>query len=321
MKGWLWGAAFAAAIGGALAASQSPTASRSAAGIALAVTAVPVLLDPQDAAQHAIGAFHYAGGLALTSPESDGVHGLSDLEITGTDRFIAIGDTGTRVEARLVFDGAGRLAGMTDAHLWPLVGEDGAVLSDKAEADAEGMALLADGSMLVSFERHHRILSYPTDGRRPLAVPWPEVPFPANEGMEALGADPDAGADAYFVGGEASGETWTCHVSTPVCTKRPSVQKDGEFGLVAMKRLTGMTTAYLLRAYDERIGNRVSLQLFRGGTMIDRLDLARPLTIDNFEGVAGVPGPDGGIRFYLLSDDNASASQRTLLLAFDWRPR
>ena len=30
---------------------------------------------------------------------------------------------------------------------------------------------------------------------------------------------------------------------------------------------------------------------------------------------------DGGVRFYLLSDDNGSSSQRTLLLAFDWRPR
>jgi hypothetical protein len=26
------------------------------------------------------------------------------------------------------------------------------------------------------------------------------------------------------------------------------------------------------------------------------------------------------IRFYLISDDNGSATQRTLLLAFDWRP-
>jgi hypothetical protein len=34
-----------------------------------------------------------------------------------------------------------------------------------------------------------------------------------------------------------------------------------------------------------------------------------------------VPRADGSVRFYLLSDDNASAAQRTLLLAFDWRPR
>jgi hypothetical protein len=49
------------------------------------------------------------------------------------------------------------------------------------------------------------------------------------------------------------------------------------------------------------------------------MDLARPATVDNFEGLAAVPRADGGFRFYLLSDDNASATQRTLLLAFDWQ--
>jgi hypothetical protein len=51
------------------------------------------------------------------------------------------------------------------------------------------------------------------------------------------------------------------------------------------------------------------------------MDMAAPLTVDNFEGVAAVSRSDGGVRFYLLSDDNGDASQRTLLLAFDWQPR
>jgi hypothetical protein len=45
------------------------------------------------------------------------------------------------------------------------------------------------------------------------------------------------------------------------------------------------------------------------------------LTVDNLEGVAAVPRPGGVTRFYLVSDDNASPQQRTLLLAFDWRSR
>lgn len=55
--------------------------------------------------------------------------------------------------------------------------------------------------------------------------------------------------------------------------------------------------------------------------MVARLELAPPLTVDNFEGLAVVPRSGGGVRFYLLSDDNALASQRTMLLAFDWLPR
>jgi len=81
-----------------------------------------------------------------------------------------------------------------------------------------------------------------------------------------------------------------------------------------------MRTVYLLRAFDQVRGNRNSLQIFRGDNLIARMDLARPLTVDNYEGLAAVPQANGGFRFYLISDDNASATQRTLLLAFDWRP-
>ena len=49
------------------------------------------------------------------------------------------------------------------------------------------------------------------------------------------------------------------------------------------------------------------------------MSLRRPLTVDNFEGLAAVPGQDGAIRFYVISDDNFSSRQRTLLLAFDWK--
>jgi hypothetical protein len=44
--------------------------------------------------------------------------------------------------------------------------------------------------------------------------------------------------------------------------------------------------------------------------------IERPLTIDNFEGLAVVRDPSGGVLVYLLSDDNYSPLQRTLLLRF-----
>ena len=62
------------------------------------------------------------------------------------------------------------------------------------------------------------------------------------------------------------------------------------------------------------------------GARIDEMEIARPLTVDNMEGVAAVPGPGGRIRFYLISDDNfgtyngVPTGQRTLLMAFDWTP-
>jgi hypothetical protein len=56
------------------------------------------------------------------------------------------------------------------------------------------------------------------------------------------------------------------------------------------------------------------------------MELSRPLTVDNFEGLAGVPRPAGGVRFYMIADDNFGSyaglptDQRTLLMAFDWTP-
>jgi hypothetical protein len=123
-----------------------------------------------------------------------------------------------------------------------------------------------------------------------------------------------------MVGGEDSGETWTCRVSA-ACVKGPTVDKPSEFGLVSMNRLSPNTTAYLLRAYDEVRGVRVSLRIVRGAKVIARMDIARPLTVDNFEGMMSRPRAGGGRRFYLISDDNKRDTQRTLLVAFDWQPR
>ena len=287
----------------------------------ISIDAVAVPLDPQNPLTKAIGDFVYAGGLEITSRETSRLHGLSDLVVTGTDRLTVVGDEGILLDLRLILDGAERLVGVTDARLTLLTGEDGKTLPGKEEADAEGLTQLPSGDRLVSFERRHRIWLYPAAGGLPRRVPAPEVPFPLNAGMEALAADPEAGADAYVVGAEDTGDTWTCRLSSTTCIKGSSVDKPEEFGLVAINRLPGMQTAYLLRAFDAARGTRITLKILRSTTLVARMDMAPPMTIDNFEGLAAVPRTDGRVRFYLISDDNGSASQRTLLLAFDWRPR
>lgn len=285
------------------------------------INAVPVPLDPTDPSKTAIGDFSYAGGLELASLQTDRLHGLSDLVVTGTGRLTAVGDEGILLEARLVLDRAERLVGIADARVTLLAGEDGKPLPSKEDADAEGLAQLAGGDRLVSFERRHRVWLYPASGAPPRPVPSPAVSFPPNGGMEALAADPDAGPDAYVVGAEETGETWTCRLSTSACAAGPTIDKPDEFGLVAITRLPDRRTAVLLRAFDRVRGNRITLKILQSAAVIGQMDMARPMTIDNFEGLAAVPRPGGRVRFYLLSDDNFSTTQRTLLLAFDWQPR
>ena len=310
---------FIAANGGGVGAARQSNAPAPIASGLISIDAVPVPLNPANVSETAVGDFSYAGGLVLTSRQTDQLHGLSDLEVTNTDRLTAVGDLGIFLDARLVLDSTGRLVGLADARLTPLMGEDGKPLSDKADADAEGLAILGNGDRLVSFERRDRIWVYPSAGGPPRPAPMPDTSFPPNGGMEALAADPAAGVDAYVVGAEVSGDTWTCRLLLTPCIKGPSVDKPAEFGLVAIKRLPGDQTAYLLRAFDEARGNRNSLQIFRSGSPVARMDLAPPMTVENYEGLAAVPSNNGGVRFYLISDDNAPGRQRTILLAFDWR--
>jgi hypothetical protein len=309
------------ALAGLAACAPSPAslpAAPVAAGPAIAVQAAPVPLNPQAPGQTAIGGFVYAGGLELSSVETSRFHGLSDLAVSPDGRLTAISDEGDLVEGQLVFTD-GRLTGLSEVTLSALSGLDGQPLPNKEMSDAEGLAVLAGGERLVSFERQSRIWLYPAAGGPPRDVPAPEADFPLNGGLEALAPDPERGPDAYVAGGEESGQTWLCRLTAP-CVAGHKVDKPPEFGLVALRRLPGDRSAYLLRAWDPLRGSRIVLSVTGPSGELARLDLAKPLTVDNFEGVDFVPRPEGGYRVYILSDDNFSASQRTLLLAFDWTP-
>ena len=284
----------------------------------IVVDAVPVPLNAHDPSVNAVGSFRYAGGLALTSRQTNLLHELSDIIIMADNRFASVGDAGVVFEGRLVLDADGYLTGVTDTTLGPLGGQDGRPLLGD-DADAEGLTQMPNGDRLVSFEQHPRIWLYPSDGGPPKAVSSPNLVVTSNAGLEALTATPDVAPDAYMVGVEDTGETWACRTTQP-CVKGPTIKKPREFGLVAANCVGDGLTAYLLRAYDVIRGNRITLEILRDTTVVARMDMARPLTVDNLEGMTSVPGPRGGRRFYLISDDNKRATQRTLLMAFDWQP-
>lgn len=292
------------------------------AGPAITIQAAPLEFDPKDPEKKSLGAFTWAGGVQLTSNETSRLHGLSDIKVWPNGRILVVGDEGDLLEAHLVLDYAGRLTGLKDARLTPVIGEDGqpAASHGKADSDAEGIAEFPNGDRLISLEEHDRILFYPHTGGPPRRAPMPDVTFVPNAGMEALATYPKAGADAYVVGIEATGETFICRLSA-ACTKDRTVELKDGYELSAVEVLSGGRMAYLLRAFDPLRGVRVILRIVgANGQVEDQLELARPYTIDNFEGLAAAPSPSGGLRFYLISDDNFSKSQRTLLVAFDWRP-
>jgi hypothetical protein len=237
-------------------------------------------------------------------------------------RFVAVSDEGDLVRGRIVLDRSGRLTGLADVTLSSLRNlEGGPVSGQKTDSDAEGLALWPNGDLIVSFERNHRIWLYPAGGGPPRPIPHPDAPFPANDGMEALAVDPLGGPATYLVGREDTRETWTCHLAGG-CSPglRPGV--DGEGSLVAARALPGGRWAFLLRDFKPMSGVTSRLLITdRRGVLLDSHTIRRPATVDNFEGLAALPRADGSVRFYLISDDNFSPAQRTLLLAFDWTPK
>ena len=285
--------------------------------------ATPVPLDPQNANRQHLGSFAFAGGIEIRAVTPGVILELSDLRVVSGDHLVAISDDGSFFEARLLFDQQRRLSGVANARRIPLRNEQGHVL-DSNEADAEGLEVLPDGDRLVSFEGTPRIWRYPAGMRVPRPVARPRAEFPANEGMEAITSYPSAGRFAYLVGIEG-GTIWLCHLDA-ACSRtdlgRFVPPEHGLTGLSAYGRNGAF--ALLARAWDPERGNRIAVKLIDtsgapNGRVLDEMTIARPLTVDNFEGVAVVPHATG-IRLYLLSDDNGSETQHTYLFAFDWKP-
>jgi hypothetical protein len=155
---------------------------------AITVVATPVPLDAADPARTTLGLLRYLGGLHLRSdhPRFGGFSGLV-VDREGR-RLVAVSDLGLWFEAALVTGADGRLAGLAETRLRPLNDAAGRPLTKKVLADAEALARLADGSLLVGFEGRHRLLRYPRVGGA--GEPYPAPPgieaAPANAGIEAL---------------------------------------------------------------------------------------------------------------------------------------
>jgi hypothetical protein len=290
----------------------------------ITISAQAVFLNPQAPSQTQIGALTYAGGLALTGADGQRLGGLSDLVIDAKGTLIAISDEGDLLQARLRTGPDGRLAGLDRARLTPVLGLDNKALPSKFEADAEGLAVWPNGDLMVSFEHDHRIWLYPAAGDAPQPLPMPDIAMPPNDGMEGLSLAPSQGPDAYWVGVEAGG-IWLCHITTD-CKTYPNLPMPPQgYRLSGLREGPDGQLFVLHHSWNPAQGSRIVLSVITDPVgaapkTIQILSLAPPLSTDNFEGIAVTKTVGGALRLYLLSDDNFSKTQRTLLMAFDLAP-
>lgn len=304
---------------------------------ALSVTAEPVALFADDPGRRNLGDLTYAGGLVLTG-EGARFGGWSGLEISPDGgRLLAISDDAAWLVANLIYDEAGDLVDLRGAQIAPMLDPDGNALGGN-HADAEGLAPLGNGRYAVSFEREHRIAVYQigedwADIATALPEPWNAPPgldrLRPNGGMEALAT----ASDGLWVGIEypiVDGQPHTIwHLTQGEATAR-SLRLEGGYGLTALTRSDEDTLIAIQRYWSRETGNRILVtrideQALDSGTALDAAahehvvaELTPEMTVDNIEGAA-IAEIDGEWRLFLISDDNFSTNQRTLLLSFRWR--
>lgn len=306
----------------ALAESEPP-------GEAISIRSASVPLDPRDPAAVRVGKLVFRGGLHLTSDEAR-FGGLSALAVSGDGTHLtALTDQGGWLTARLVYDERGWLKEVTDGRMGVLHAPSGRPLAGKEFQDAESLAMLPDGSVVVGFERAHRLWKYPAgphplDGRpTPMRVPNRLYKAPPNGGIEALGSLWDGRLFAlteYWIDKDAvrgwlgGGAGWWdigYRFEGPYRPSDAGVMPDDDLAVLERayspsRGIIGIRIARV-RTEDLRRGAK-----FKGELLAD---LKPPLTLDNFEGIACRAG-GGESLLYLVSDNNFSDAQRTLLLMF-----
>jgi hypothetical protein len=277
-----------------------------------------------------IGRLRYRGGIELSSRQRI-FGGLSGMEVLEGERLIAISDNGDWFEAQLVLNDAGDLVGARDWRTAMMRDEDGEPFPNKRSGDSEDLAQLTDGRFAVSFEQSQiiRIYDLNRDGPFGPAVSGPRLAdtnsLPNNSGLEALTATGDGELIIGAEGGpEATTPIWRAPLDaqSPVAPSARYPISDG-YSLTSLDRLSDGSYVALERFFAPVIGPRARIKHFTldaNGAIANLEELAAlapPVPLDNFEGISALRTADGVTRLYIVSDDNFSRRQRTLLLAFD----
>jgi hypothetical protein len=255
------------------------------------------------------------------------IGGLSALLVDGT-ALTALSDRGTLWQARLVEDSRGRLRGAIGWRALPLHQPAGG-----GRLDTEGLARLPDGALAVSQENEVPLLRLDPGDRRGMMQPLPFPPVllkaPSNQKVEALADLPEGGLLMITEG--LRGKERGTYVAL--------VQRGGERIPLLYRPAEGFVATgadrvdqdlfiverrvSILGGFESRV---VLVDLGRtrltAGAVVDGLELARLGTADvseNFEGIAARRAVDGSVLLYLVSDDNFSVLQRTLLLQLRWQ--
>jgi len=321
-----------------------PDANAVAAPVAIEVKARPIAsFDMRDRSHLRFGSLQWRSGLVLTSP-FPGFGGLSGLRLDAKgERFISFSDKGTWFTGRIVYQGTesskSAMTGLADVEAAPMLGPDGRPVTARGWYDSESIAI--DGAQIdssqvyIGLERVNQVLRFDFKQgftrSRAEVVPMPPAvkKLPYNKGLEALifvpkgqplagtliafserGLDADGNLVAFLVGGPSPGQF--------------SVRRTQKFDISDATLLASGDLLILERKFSLVEGlnvriRRIALKSLAPGALVDgpvifEADLGDE--VDNMEGIDAFVTAEGDTVLTMVSDDNFSLLQRTLLLQF-----
>jgi len=304
------------------------------ASVVVDVKSRPVeAFDLRDRSRQRFGQVDFRSGLVLTS-SFKAFGGLSAFRVDAKgEGFIATNDKGDWFTGRLAYSGK-TLSGLTDVRSAPMLGADGRPITTKKMFDSESLAI--DGMTLyVGIERANRILKFDfrhggiASRGEEVAVPPAFRRLPFNKGPEGLVFVPkgmpldgtllafsERGLDAagnligFLIGGARPGQF--------------AVRRTGDYDVSDAALLPTGDILILERKFSILSGvgiriRRIPLRMIAPGAVVDGpsiFDADLGYEIDNMEGLDVHVTADGDTVLTMISDDNFSMLQRTLLLQF-----
>jgi hypothetical protein len=314
--------------------SSAPDEYSVAAPISIEVKARPLpAFDTRDHRHVRFGSLEYRSGLILTSGFR-GFGGLSGIRLDPKgERFISFSDKGSWFTGRIVYSGH-EMTSLADVEAAPMLGPDGRPITARGWFDSESIAL--DGSLVyIGLERVNQVLRFDFSkgftGSRGEVVPMPPAvkKLPFNKGLEALvfvprgmplagtliaiserGLDAKGNLIGFLVGGPTPGQF--------------SVRRTDNFDVSDAVLLPSGDLLILERKFSWLGGlgiriRRIALKSLMPGAVVEgpsifNADLGQE--IDNMEGIDAHVTAEGDTVLTMVSDDNFSMIQRTLLLQF-----
>jgi hypothetical protein len=304
--------------------------------IPVVVSARPIkAFEPRSPEKVRFGALNFRGGLVLSGnhPRFGGFSGLWRAS-NGAD-LVAVTDNGFWLTAKARSQG-GHIVALDEAELAPILGASGRPLHRSRYYDTESLTI-ADGVAYIGVERTHDVLRFDF-GRegiaaraRIVAVPREIKRLPNNRGLEAIGVAPPghalAGAVVAISESSGAGSDDEPTLGVILGGRQPGlfkVARHAGFDITDLAFLPGGDMLLLERWYRPLRGvgmriRRIAGASLKPGALLDgpyliEADLGQE--IDNMEGLC-VHQDGSKTVLTLISDDNFSFIQRTVLLEFE----